>query len=45
MMQHMCESCRRRTELYYIRCVDEYRCEDCAENAVETVREEEEEDD
>jgi hypothetical protein len=26
---HLCESCRRRTELFYCRTTDEYLCEDC----------------
>jgi hypothetical protein len=32
-MQHMCEHCRRRTELNYVRRCDAYLCEDCEEAA------------
>jgi uncharacterized protein YlaI len=28
-MIYICEGCRRRTELFYCRSVDEYLCEDC----------------
>jgi len=31
LMTHTCEQCRRNTELFYCRSVDEYRCEDCIE--------------
>jgi uncharacterized Zn ribbon protein len=28
-MQHMCEECRRRTDLTYIRKADAYLCDEC----------------
>ena len=34
---HVCESCQRRTELRYVRRVDEYLCEDCEASAVEEI--------
>lgn len=30
-MTHLCEQCRRDTELFHCRAVDEYLCEACAE--------------
>ena len=32
---HRCEHCPRVTELYHIRCVDAYLCEECAEAVVD----------
>ena len=28
-MTHLCENCRTRTELFYVRSVDQFLCEDC----------------
>ena len=42
-MMHMCEHCRHRAELYYVRRCDAYLCEDCEENAVEEIEAEERE--
>jgi hypothetical protein len=43
---YLCEHCRRRTELFYVRRCDAYLCDDCSEIAVEElVREEREEED
>lgn len=32
---HLCESCRRNTELLYSRSFDQYLCEDCTVIAME----------
>lgn len=34
-MQHLCEICRRQTDLYYVRFADEYWCEQCLDNKEE----------
>jgi hypothetical protein len=36
-MIHVCEGCRRRTELYYCRSVDEYLCDDCITEQAERL--------
>ena len=36
-MQHLCEDCRRLTNLHYSRLADRYLCEECIECVVEEV--------
>jgi hypothetical protein len=33
-MDHLCENCRRFTDLHYCRSFDAYLCEECADEAV-----------
>jgi hypothetical protein len=39
-MTHLCECCRRSTELHYCRSVDEYRCDDCIDQLADEENEE-----
>ena len=34
-LTHVCEGCRRKTELYYSRDTDEYLCDECMEYLAE----------
>jgi hypothetical protein len=40
MMTHRCERCPRVTDLYYCRSVDEYLCEECADQLADEENEE-----